>query len=150
MKTHDEDFVVAIATAIVAAVDPDSVRYVEADAEAYFADPRRALDPSGSDTPLGSGLEDFLPSLTFVALYVAQKAVDYVTEETISRGFRKALDQVKRPRPALAAFDEAQAERVRRSVVDSAKQRGLDQIAAEALAGEVLTRLEPDRANPSD
>lgn len=147
METRDRELVVAVARAIVDSVDPGSVRYVEADAEAYFASPRRPLARPGSDQPLGSGLENLLPSLSVAAVYVAEKAVDFYLEEAVKTGHRgiraffKRRREPKDARRGVPAFSDAQIAQVFRAVTAAATAHGLDAAGADALAVAVRDRL---------
>jgi hypothetical protein len=157
VEAHDQEFVVAIAKAIVGSVDPAGVRYVDADAAAYFADPRRALARADADTPLGSGLEDVLPSLGIAALYVAQKAFDSYLEEALKKSKQGLGALLKRHRrrkektPALLRdvppLSEDQIAQVFRAVVEAAGARGLDAEGADSLAAAVRDRL-PGKIEP--
>lgn len=149
MRTRDREFVVEIARAIVAPVDPESVRFVEADAEAYFADPRRALARPGSQKPLGSGLEVAVTGLTVAAVYIADKSLGVFVEVAVKTAADRARQFFKRRSEPSApldvpAFSEEQREQVRDAVVAVAKGRGLDATAAEALAEAVCERLPRD------
>lgn len=146
MQTSDREFVAEIARVIVAAADPDSVRFVAADAEAYFAGPRRATARPGPDTPLGSGLEAAVTGLTVAAVYVAHKALDVYLEEAIKKGtggVRRFLRRRRGPAAPLGvpAFSEEQIEQICQAVAGVAKGRGLDAAAAETLAAAVRERL---------
>jgi hypothetical protein len=156
VQTSDREFTVEIARAVVGSVDPDQLPYVDADAEAYFADPRRALRPRRQGTPLGSGVEVAV-ALSAVALYVAKAALDFALEKGFEGGTRKArgfLTRRRDRRDELAArsdvptFSDEQIERVTEAVTGLAKGRGLDAAAAAALATAVRERL-PRRAGPT-
>jgi hypothetical protein len=149
VQTSDREFTVEIARAIVGETDPDQLPYVDADAEAYFADPRRALTTRRPGTPLGSGVEVAV-GLTAVALYIAQAALDVVLEESIKKGVdgvRGFLKRRRKPKDELVArsdvptFSDEQIERVTDAVTGLAKGRGLDPAAAAALAAAVRDRL---------
>jgi hypothetical protein len=151
VQTSDREFVVEIARAIVAPVDPGSVRYVAADAESYFADPRRALARRGPQTPLGSGLEIAVTGLTVAAVYIAEKSLDVYLEATIRKGagrVRSLMDRARRRPPALPddapTFSDEQIERISQAVTGVAKGRGLDPAAAAGLAAAVRERLPRD------
>jgi hypothetical protein len=141
VQNDDRDLVVAIARGIVVSLDSGQEKYLDADAESYFADPGRALSGANSDTPLGSGLELLGPGLTAVALFVAEKAVDVVTD----RAADGILDRIRsRRRAALPDSPEltaAQTEQVRRSVIAAAGKQGLDPTAADDLALAVVEQL---------
>ena len=142
MKANDRELVVEVARGIVTALDPEQERYLEADADAYFADPGRALSRAGADTPLGSGLEFVGAGLTIVALYVAEKALDVVTEKTMESFLEKL--KIRRHKPAvrdLPELTETQVENVRRSVVAAAGKQGLDPVTADHIALTVVERL---------
>jgi hypothetical protein len=153
VESRDQELVVAIAEAIVRPVDPAVVRYVAADAEAYFADPRRALARAGAKKPLGSGLEDFLPTLGVAAHFVAGKAVDVYLEATIKKTHRGVFAFVKRrwgrhnELRNVPAFTDEQVARVVRSVAEAATAHGLDAAGADALAVAVRDRL-PRKVEP--
>jgi hypothetical protein len=156
---HNEELVVALARAMVATIDPDRLRYFDADAEAYFDDPRHAIARTGGDTPLGSGLETFVAALTPVALYVAGKVIDYVTQETIAEAGKRvrhhwALRRRPSKRARVITTDSADSAlrdirplsaeevgQIRRLVVDAAKECGVTADAADDLAGAVLAHL---------
>ncbi|WP_433795680.1 hypothetical protein [Actinoplanes sp. CA-252034] len=149
MQTSDREFTVDIARAIVAPVDPEMLPYLEADAEAYFADPRGALADRRQAPELGSGVEVAV-GLAAVALYVAQAALDVVLEESIKKGVdgvrgflnrrRKAGDELT-GRTDVPTFTDEQIELVTAAVTGVAKGRGLDAAAAAALATAVRDRL---------
>ncbi|MEV4277939.1 hypothetical protein [Actinoplanes xinjiangensis] len=156
MQTSDREFTVEIARAIVGETDPDQLPYVDADAEAYFADPRGALKARPQGTPLGSGVEVAV-GLTAVALYVAQAALDVVLEESIKKGIsgvREFLKSRRKPTndlvagPGVPTFSDEQIHRVTDAVAGLARGRGLDTAAATALADAVRERL-PREPGPS-
>ncbi|MFG1603393.1 hypothetical protein [Actinoplanes sp. NPDC049265] len=134
----------ALARNVVRAVDPDALRYFDADAQAYF---ERGFPRDRGDTPLGSGLESALVALTPVALYVAQKVADHVLDEAIEQGRRKIARSWPRRRNRdsalrdLKPLDDQQAERIRRLVVEAATRRGVEADVATGMADAVLAHL---------
>jgi len=149
---------VALARATVATMDPDRLRYFDADADAYFDDPGRPFSGPGADTPLGSGLEVFVTGLTPLALYVAQKVIDHVTEEAVDHADTRIRRLIRWRRPRkhtpvgeradgdaalsdLAALSPEQAEKIRWLVVNAARVRGVPAAAADELAEAVLAQL---------
>jgi hypothetical protein len=91
----DQDVVRSLAWAIVRRVAPAEEVTFEFQADAYFADPQRALsgDQAGGDR-LGSGLTDIVevavPVLTPVALAVATELVTRVVRERVEPGLKRA------------------------------------------------------------
>ncbi|GIE77956.1 hypothetical protein Aph02nite_39060 [Actinoplanes philippinensis] len=157
MQTSDREFTVDIARAIVTPVDPQMLTYLEADAEAYFADPREALATGRKSTELGSGVEVAV-GVTAVALYVAQAALDVVLEESIKKGvdgIRGFLNRRRKPgnelagRPDVPTFTDEQIDLAAAAVTAVARGRGLDAAAATTLATAVRDRLPRKPAPPS-
>ncbi|MET3421365.1 hypothetical protein BJ973_000577 [Actinoplanes tereljensis] len=133
--------VVAVARGIFVALDSGQEKYLEADAESYFADPARALSAAGSDTPLGSGLELLGPGLTVVALFLAEKAVDVVADKTVDSILDKLKSRRRKALPAPPELTAAQTEEIRRSVIAAAGKQGLDPTTADDLALAVVEQL---------
>jgi hypothetical protein len=142
VTAENRELVVEVARGIVAAVDPVQEKYLDADAEAYFADPERALSTVETDTTLGSGWEVLEHGLTIVALFVGQKALDMGTETAIEsvageirRGRRKTRS------PSLPELTPAQREKIRRSVLAAAGEPGRDPTTADDLAQAVMRQF---------
>jgi hypothetical protein len=147
MTAETRVLVVEVARGIVTALDPRQEKYLDADADAYFADPDRALSAAGSDRALGSGWETIGQSLTIVALFVGQKALDMGVENAIDNAVGGILRSRRKPQaPDLPPLTGAQAEKIRRSVVAAAGAHGLDPTAAYDLAQAVVKQFPETRA----
>jgi hypothetical protein len=149
MTAGDHEIVVEVARGIVAAIDPQQEKYLDVDADAYFADPERALSAAGADKPLGSGWEILGHGLTIIALFVGQKALEVATENAIEGvvgGIRRGRRKPKTP--DLPQLTPAQREAIRRSVIAAAGKEGLDPTTADNLAQAVVRQF-PESA-PKD
>ena len=111
----DQEKVRELARRIVEACAPDELELFDQDADAYFADPARALagDPV-RDRPLASGLSHVIHSLTLVALFLSGHVLDVLTDQGIERAgkqagvgwrkLRKSRNSSPAAPPPLAAF----------------------------------------------
>jgi hypothetical protein len=147
MTAENRELVVEVARAIVATVDPTQEKFLDADAEAYFADPESALSTVETDTSLGSGWELLEHGLTIIALFVGQRALDVGAETAIEGVLGRIRRGRRKPKtPDLPALTPAQTEKIRKSVIAAAGEQGLDPTVADNLAQAVVQQFSEPKA----
>jgi hypothetical protein len=158
LAAHDnEHLVTVLAREVIMTVGPGDLRFFDADAEAYFDDPERALSRADADTALSSGMEAFAAALIPVVLYAAQKVIDCIAENTV-KGTGKVISRRwsgrrhAREVPSLSEIsplDAAQQEQIRKLVVSCAEEHGVAPTVADDLSRAFVGHL-PRRADAQE
>lgn len=147
----DRDVVADVSRQIVAEVAPDELPLFSVNSQAYFKNPKKALESSeGADDALGFGVELLVPLLTPIVLSVVTEVVNHLTQSLSQQLAGKAEQLVgalfKRPgataHPApVLQLSPAQLSEVRSIAFTKARQLKLPEAEAALLADSVIGSL---------
>jgi hypothetical protein len=153
----DQAAVRELAREIVEGVAPEESGEFDSQADAWFADPRRASDPgSEGDGPLGFGLADIATSVVPTVRFVAQNVLAATTEVTAEEGIRRLAgrlgrgkrevpdDEAETPELDIRAISDAYGgdrAALRRAVVTACKKSGADSDLTGKIADQTLAIL---------